>query len=65
MKKLGFLLITVAFLGGSLVSVSVVDAKDLNWFYFGIAFAMGVLGVLLRGGNRFLVRAFGKLFGSL
>ena len=45
MKKLGFLLITVAFLGGSLVSV--VHATEVKWRYFGIAFAIGVIGVFL------------------
>ncbi len=43
MKKLGYLLITVGFLGGALASV--VDKDRVEWVYFGVAVAVGALGV--------------------
>ena len=45
MKTVGFLLITVAFLGGSLVSV--VDKDDVNWVYFSAAIIAGVAGIVI------------------
>lgn len=45
MKTVGFLLITVAFLGGSLVAV--VDKDDVNWVYFSAAIIAGVAGIVI------------------
>lgn len=64
MKKLGFLLITIAFLAGSLVSV--VHATEVKWSYFGIAFATGVVGVLLaRLGSHRMSHDEGKLSANI
>lgn len=64
MKKSGFLLITVAFLGGSLVSV--IHATEVKWSYFGIAFALGVLGVILaRLGSHRMSRDKDKLSSNI
>ena len=45
MKKIGFLLITVAFLAGSLVTV--VDKTNVNWSHFIPAIIIGAVGVFL------------------
>ena len=45
MKKIGFLLITVAFLAGSLVAV--VDKTHVNWSHFIPAIIIGAVGVFL------------------
>lgn len=45
MKKLGYLLITVGFLGGALASV--VDKDRVEWVYFGVAVVVGAVGVAM------------------
>lgn len=45
MQKIGLLLITIGFLGGCMVAV--MDQKQVDWTYFGPAFAVGILGVVL------------------
>lgn len=43
MKIIGYILITGGFLAGSLVVV--LDETAINWSYYSIAFAMGILGI--------------------
>jgi len=45
MKKLGFLLITLGFIGGA--TVSSIDKVEINWIYFVPFAALGVLGVIM------------------
>ncbi len=45
MKKLGYLMITVGFLAGSLTAV--VDEENIRWGYFAIGLIVGVAGVVL------------------
>jgi hypothetical protein len=45
MKKLGYLMITVGFLAGSLAAV--VDEEHIRWEYFAIGLIVGVAGVAL------------------
>lgn len=43
MKKIGFLLITVAFLAGALVAV--IDESEVKWAWFLLAIIIGAIGV--------------------
>ena len=45
MKKSGYLLITFAFLAGSLVAVT--DKLNVQWVYFSAAIIVGVVGIIL------------------
>ena len=45
MKKIGYLLITIGFLGGSLVAV--LNTTEMQWNLFAIAFIVGVAGVVI------------------
>ena len=45
MKNAGLALITLAFIGGAYVSV--LDAREVDWLYFGIAFVAGAAGVAM------------------
>ncbi|MHC4067981.1 MAG: hypothetical protein ACYS18_00495 [Planctomycetota bacterium] len=45
MKKTGYLLITFAFLAGSLVAV--IDKLNVQWGYFSAAIIAGVVGIIL------------------
>jgi hypothetical protein len=45
MKKTGYLLITFAFLAGSLVAV--LDKLNVRWGYFSAAIVMGIVGIIL------------------
>ncbi len=51
MKYIGFILLSVGFLAGSLVSV--VNEKTVNWGYFAITMAIGAAGVIIaRAGHK-------------
>ena len=64
MKKLGFLIITVGFLVGSLAAV--VDKQNVQWSYFVAALLAGAVGiVLVRFGERKESRAEGKLTSNI
>ncbi len=64
MKKLGFLIITVGFLAGSLAAV--VDEQNVQWGYFVAALLAGAVGiVLVRFGQRRESRAEGKLTSNI
>ncbi len=64
MKKLGFLIITVGFLAGSLAAV--VDEQNVQWSYFVAALFAGAVGiVLVRFGERRESRAEGKLTSNI
>lgn len=45
MKKLGYLLITIGFLVGALVSV--LDESKIQWFYFSGALVFGIVGIII------------------
>lgn len=45
MKKFGFLLITIGFVGGS--TVASMDKVIINWFYFGFFIVLGIVGVVM------------------
>ncbi len=64
MKKLGYLMITVGFLAGSLAAV--VDEEHIHWGYFAIGLIVGVAGVALvrRSGLR-ESRSEGKLASNM
>jgi len=60
MKKLGFLMITVGFLGGALAAV--IDQEKVPWDYFSGGLAVGIVGVVLvRIGRRRASTAESKL----
>ncbi len=64
MKKLGFLIITVGFLAGSLAAV--VDKQNVQWSYFLTALLAGAVGiVLVHLGERKESRAEGKLTSNI
>ena len=64
MKKLGFLIITVGFLSGSLAAV--VDEQNVQWGYFVTALLACAVGiVLVRSGKRKESRAEGKLASNI
>lgn len=64
MKKLGFLIITVGFLAGSLAAV--VDEQNVQWGYFVAALLAGAVGiVLVHLGERQESRAEGKLTSNI
>ncbi len=64
MKKLGFLIITVGFLAGSLAAV--VDEQNVQWGYFVAALIAGAVGiVLVHLGERQESRAEGKLTSNI
>ena len=45
MKKLGYIMITLGFLGGSLLAV--LDESQVGWDWFIVAVGLGVAGVVL------------------
>lgn len=45
MKKIGYLLITIGFLAGSLTAVT--DKVMVNWNYFLLALAVGIIGIVM------------------
>jgi hypothetical protein len=60
MKKLGYLMITVSFLGGSLTAV--VDKEDVRWDYFATVLFVGIAGVVfVQAGHRRKSKAKGEL----
>jgi len=64
MKKLGFLIITVGFLAGSLAAV--VDEATVRWGYFIVALFAGAVGIaLVHFGQRQESRAEGKLTSNI
>jgi len=64
MKKLGYLMITVGFLAGSLAAV--VDKQNVQWGYFVAALLAGAVGiVLVRFGERQESREEGKLTSNI
>lgn len=64
MRKLGFLLVAVGFLGGALASV--LDETTVRWDWFIPAVAIGFLGVILvRMGQRREVRATQRLVSNM
>ncbi len=64
MKKLGYLMITIGFLAGSLAAV--VDKQNVQWSYFITALLAGAVGiVLVRFGDRQESRAEGKLASNI
>jgi len=64
MKKLGYLLITIGFLGGALASV--VDKERVEWVYFGVGVAVGALGVaMVRLSEKQAARSEGKLEANM
>jgi hypothetical protein len=64
MKKLGYLIITVGFLAGSLAAV--VDEASVKWSYFIAALLAGAVGiVLVHLGERQESRAEGKLTSNI
>jgi len=64
MKKLGYLMITFGFLGGSLAAI--VDKENVQWFYFSAALGFGAAGVVLvRIGGHKISRSEGKLAANM
>lgn len=64
MKKLGYLLITVGFLGGSYSSVY--NPETVKWNYFIIAITIGIIGIaLVRSHHKQQSRSEGKLADDL
>lgn len=64
MKKLGYLMITVGFLAGSLVAI--VDKEHVRWAHFSAAMAVGVAGVaFVRTSQRRKSKAEGELVSSM
>lgn len=60
MRKIGYLMITVGFLGGALAAT--VDKESVQWSYFAVALVIGVVGVgLVRFGTRREKTVEGKL----
>jgi hypothetical protein len=51
MKYIGFILLSVGFLAGALVSV--IDEENVKWSYFAICMAVGIAGVIIaRAGHK-------------
>ena len=51
MKYIGFILLSVGFLAGALVSV--IDEEKVKWSYFAISMAVGIAGVIIaRAGHK-------------
>jgi len=64
MKKLGFLIITVGFLAGSLAAV--IDEISVQWTYFVAGLLAGAVGiVMVHLGERHESRAEGKLTSNI
>jgi hypothetical protein len=64
MKKIGYILISVGFVTGSLVSV--MYETEVNWPCFWTAIAVGVLGVgMVRLGHRQITHAEGNLTSNI
>jgi Na+/melibiose symporter-like transporter len=64
MKKLGYLMIIIAFLAGSLAAV--VDADKVQWHYFTAALVVGAAGiVLVRVSLHKVSRAEGRLADNM
>lgn len=64
MKKLGYLMITVGFLAGSLAAV--VDKEQIRWNYFALALVVGIAGVaFVRSGGMRESRSEGKLASNM
>jgi len=64
MRRLGFLLVTIGFLGGALASV--LDETAVAWGWFLPAVTVGLLGaVLVRTGRRREVRATGRMVSNV
>ncbi|MFH1719355.1 MAG: hypothetical protein ABIF19_18535 [Planctomycetota bacterium] len=64
MKKLGYLLITVGFLGGALAAT--MDKEHVRWDFFLAGLAAGAVGVgLVRFGERRHSRGEGKLVSDI
>ncbi len=64
MKNIAYLVITVGFLGGSLLTV--LDEQDVNWLYFAIALMVGIAGiVLLWISNKRETHEEGKLIANI
>ena len=64
MKKIGYLLITIGFLGGSLVAV--LDPTEMQWNLFAIAFIVGAVGVVVvRAGHKQSTLHEGKLASNM
>ncbi|OHB65156.1 MAG: hypothetical protein A2168_03125 [Planctomycetes bacterium RBG_13_50_24] len=60
MRKIGYLVIAVGFLAGSLAAT--IDKEEMQWGYFAAALAVGIVGVgLVRLGVRREKRVEGKL----
>ena len=60
MKQIGFILITVGFLAGSLAAI--VDLDHVRWGYFAVALVVGVAGVFVaRSGHHKLHKSEEKL----
>lgn len=64
MKKLGYFIITIGFLGGALLTV--LDTREVNWIYFVVALAVGVVGiVLVRTSEKRAIQEVGKLTSNI
>ena len=64
MRNIGYLVITVGFLGGSLFTV--LDEQYVNWLYFGVTLMVGIAGiVLLRISNKRETHEEGKLSANM
>ena len=64
MKNLGYLLITIGFLGGALASVT--DEEQVEWGYFAGAVALGVAGVVVvRTSEKQVSTSEGKLAANI
>jgi len=64
MKTVGFLMITIGFLGGALAAV--VDKEAVQWGYFAGGLALGVAGVtVVRVGHRQASTEEGKLAANI
>jgi len=64
MRNIGYLVITVGFLGGSLFTV--LDEQYVNWLYFGVTLMVGIAGiVLLRISNKRETHEEGKLSANI
>jgi len=64
MNKIGYLMITVGFLAGALAAT--VDKENVQWAYFAVALAVGIVGVgLVRFGAHREKRVEGKLASDI
>ena len=60
MRKFGFILVAVGFLGGSLASV--VSETEVYWLWLAVAVGVGVVGVILvRAGHKSMTHAVDRL----